>query len=215
MIDTGSFIALQVSQGLADHLNLTSVTSNISIEGYDFGATGVRLARINALEVGGVRQITREAAVSNRIESVAKEVGTAFEAILGMGFLAKRDVVIDYTTLQLNLDDRPRRRVAVDVPLEMVNFAPIVVGAADGKAIKFLVDTGAPSCVLDSATFALPANTFAERKIRVGAHTQRVRCLGGDLSLNKPLGISGVIGNNFLKGYALSFNRGDDRLQLS
>ncbi|MBV8689806.1 MAG: aspartyl protease family protein [Candidatus Eremiobacteraeota bacterium] len=215
MIDTGSFIALQVSQALADRLRLTTVPSNISMEGYDFGKIRLKLARINSLELGGVKQATKEVAVSDRIAPVAEEVGTPFEAILGMGFFARRDVVIDYKALQLRLDDRPDSRGVIDLPLEIVNFAPIVPGSADGKAVKFLVDTGAPTCILDSTTFSLKANTFAEREIRLGDRTQGMRCLGQDLTLNKPLGISGIIGNNLLKQYAVSFNHADDRLELS
>ena len=132
-----------------------------------------------------------------------------------MGFFARRDIVIDYTTLQLRLDARPDRHTVIDVPLEIVNFAPIVPGAADGKAVKFLVDTGTPTCILNSATFGLKANTFSEREIRLGSRSQRMRCGGQDLTLNKPLGISGIIGNNLLKQYAVSFNRADDRLELS
>lgn len=213
MIDTGAFTRVQISRSLATRLKLATASSGESAQGYAYGRTAVERAK-TSVAVGQVSEDAEVTVVGTTLESVAKQVGTPFEALLGWGFVRERPCRIDY----------PRRRFAFGAPpvagsaelrYREVNRAPIVDVVAAGKHIAMLFDTGAPTCTLESRSFGIAPNTFRDVEYTFAGTTATLRTLGRDLAVNAALGIEGVIGTNALERYAVAIDPSANRIILS
>lgn len=213
MIDTGAFARVQISRALATRLKLATTSSGESAQGYAYGRTAVEHAK-TSVAVGQVVVDDEVTVVGATLESIAKQVGTPFEALLGWGFVRQRPCRIDYSRRRFTFGAPPATG-STELRYREVNRAPIVDVVAAHKRSAMLFDTGAPTCALDSKTFGLAPNTFRDVEYTLGGTTATLRTLGRDLSLNAALGIDGVIGTNALERYAVAIDPSANRIVLN
>ena len=213
MIDTGAFTRVQISRSLATRLKLATASSGESAQGYAYARTAVERAK-TSVAVGQVVEEAEVTVVGTTLESVAKQVGTPFEALLGWGFVRERTCRIDYPRRRIAFGGAPAVGTTV-LHYREVNRAPIVDVVAAGKRIAMLFDTGAPTCTLEAKTFGIEPNTFRDVEYRLAGTTATLRTLGRDLAANAALGIQGVIGTNALERYVVGIDPGDSRIVLS
>jgi aspartyl protease len=216
LVDTGSFMPLEISHRLARRLRVTLRPTDQIAAGYDFEKTRVFEGSV-ALRIGAFRErSTTAAVVGDTLEQTERLVGTPFDAVIGWGFLRKYYTLIDYRLQRFQFDARPftGRGYRIAVRFRDENDAPLIDGSVDGKPTTLLLDTGAPHCTLDSVTFALPPRALVERSLTIGDSTQRLQVFARDMSVNRPLGVDGIVGTNLLDRYAVAIDPHDGLVEL-
>ena len=134
--------------------------------------------------------------------SVASQVGTAFDAVLGWAFLSRWNIAMDYRQRLLDFGGTPLTPAegAVTLPFADIGGLPVVTGRIREQAVQLLLDTGAPTCNVDTRLVPdLRAGALVEHELQLADHRFSVHWRVKDLSaLHSALGSLGVIGNNLL-----------------
>lgn len=219
LVDTGSSSPLQLSARLAGELQLALVSDpSRTVRGLDGRRLAVQRATITTFVAGGGvdRDIQAEVA-ADRIESIAAQVGTPFDVILGWGFLSRSDFTLDYRQRVLRLDDGPAppsgRGLAVGYLV--VNRLPMVPARWGGRDIQLLLDTGAPMCNIDADFAHAEAGSVVSQDVVLGTTTLALQWRAKDLSVMRTaLGAAGALGNNLLGRYAVHVDTRNRRIHL-
>lgn len=210
LIDSGSFRTVELSSTFAQELKV-SLTETTRVarryEGKDFY---LKSGRIDSLIVGDYEKRNVEIdVVEGDIENISRQVGTNFEAILGWGFLSQFYTLVDYKNLSLQFSETPldRGTEKMSINYTVVNNAPVVKGTADNQAISLLFDTGAPMCNIDISLAGAPQGEKVSKEVLLDKNALPLEWRVKDLTaIKKSLGCAGVIGNNFLRSYAVYFD---------
>lgn len=210
LIDSGSFRTVELSSAIAQELKV-SLTETTKVarryEGKDFY---LKSGQIDSLIVGDYekRNVGIDV-VEGDIENISKQVNTNFDAILGWGFLSQFYTLIDYKNLSLQFSESPfmTGKEKLSINYTVVNNAPIVKGIVDNQAINLLFDTGAPMCNIDASLAGAPKGEKVSKDVLIDKNTLPLEWRVKDLSaIRKSLNCAGVIGNNFLRNYAVYFD---------
>lgn len=213
LIDSGSFRNVQLSGTLAEELHLPLTDTETVARRHEGKDLHLRNGRLATLALGGFEQ--RDVAVhviDGDIENIARQVHTDFQVILGWGFLSQYYLAIDYVHLTMQWGESP---LNLGTPkwktgYAVVNNAPVVDGSVEGRKTRFLFDTGAPLCTIDSSLAGENSAGRVTKSATVGNNTFVVDWKVKDLSaVRNSLGCFGVLGNNLLKNYALYFDPKD------
>lgn len=211
LVDTGSSLPLQISNRLARRLHLPLHRTDEVVSGYDFEKTRVYESTAS-LALGSFAQDDVAVQVAgDTLERTASLVGTRFDAVIGWGFLRDYYTLIDYRLRRFRFGPAPFAGDGYRLAMRFreVQRAPIVDGEVDGKPTALLLDTGAPTCSLDAATFALPMRAFVQSDVTVAGSTLHLRTLARDMTVNRPQGIAGILGTNLLDRYAVAIDPHD------
>jgi predicted aspartyl protease len=210
LIDSGSFRSVQLSGALAGELHLPLMDTETVARRHEGKDLHLRSGRIGTLALEGFEE--RDVAVQvieGDIENIARQVHTDFQVILGWGFLSQYYVAIDYVHLTMQWSDSPLNLGAEKwkTGYAVVNNAPVVDGLVDGRKTRFLFDTGAPVCTIDSSLAGESSAGAVTKSATIENNTFSVDWKVKDLSaVRKSLGCLGVLGNNLLKTYAVYFD---------
>jgi hypothetical protein len=209
LIDSGSFRSVQLSGGLAAELHLPLTDTETVARRYEGKDLHLRSGRIHTLALGEFEQHdVAIQVIEGDVENIARQVHTDFEVILGWAFLSQSCIAIDYPRLTMQWSDTPLNLGAEKwkTSFAVVNNAPVVDGMVDGQKIRFLLDTGAPKCTMDTSLAGENSAGAITKSATVNGTTFSVDWKVKDLSaIRKSLGCLGVLGNNFLKTYAVYF----------
>jgi predicted aspartyl protease len=209
LIDSGSFRSVQLSGALAEELRLPLTDTETVARRYEGKDLHLRTGQIATLVLGEFEQ--HDVAVhviEGDIENIAKQVHTDFQVILGWGFLSQFCIAMDYVHLTMQWSDSSLSLGTErwKTSFAVVNNAPVVDGVVDGQKIRFLLDTGAPTCTMDTSLVAESSAGPITKSATIEANTFSVNWKVKDLSaIKKSLGCLGVLGNNFLKTYTVYF----------
>jgi predicted aspartyl protease len=209
LIDSGSFRSVQLSGALAEELRLPLTDTETVARRYEGKDLHLRSGRIATLALGELEQ--HDVAVhviEGDIENIARQVQTDFQVILGWDFLSQFCIAIDYVHLTMQWSDSPLSLGTEKwkTNFAVVNNAPVVDGMVDGQKLRFLVDTGAPSCAIDTSLAGESSTGPIRKSATIEANTFSVNWKVKDLSaIKKSLGCLGVLGNNLLKTYTVYF----------
>jgi hypothetical protein len=202
LVDTGSVRGLQLSSALAGALGLAAVPTGRTTERYD-GAHALLGTRVSILALAGLELADVEASVSpGDIETISRQIGEAFDAILGWPLLGARPFVIDYAGRTLELRDE-RGAAGIVLPLEVGRALPVTAGSLAGEGLTFLVDTGAPHCNVDvSLAGGAEPGSRIELPFEVGGRAFTTSFRVRDLApMTRGVGARAVIGHRFLAAY--------------
>jgi hypothetical protein len=211
LIDSGSFRRLQLSASLARSLDLSLTRADTVARRHQGKEVYLQSGRVEKFKIGNYEKSNVDVAViEGDIETIAAQVGTRFDAIIGWGFLSQFCVRLDYRNRLLRWSDAPLavKPGRLRLPYSVVNGAPVVEGMMGDQKVKLLFDTGAPMCNLDSA-LASDARTGdrVTQGISLGDRSFSIEFRIKDLSvIRKSLGCVGVIGNNWLADYSIYFD---------
>lgn len=210
LIDSGSFRALQLSSTLAQELKIPLVQTTTVLRRYEGKDFFLKSGQIDKLIVGNYeKQKAAIDVVEGDIENISKQVGTNFEAILGWGFISQFYTRIDYKKLSMQFSESPleSQKGKLKLNYSVVNQAPVVIGTVDNRAVNLLFDTGAPMCNLDVSIAGAPKNEKVSKELQIANHKISLEWRVKDLTaIKKSLDSVAVIGNNFLKSYAVYFD---------
>jgi hypothetical protein len=220
LVDTGSASGLRLSERIAHELRIElQPISNAKVRGLDGKVLEVQRGRLASLELGDMSLGPTDFEVTgSRIETIARQVKTPFEAVLGWGLLARSDLELDYPgrTLRLGQDASQASALAA-LPLPYVDpkGVPVVQGLVGGQSVRLLFDTGAPMCNVD-ATLVREANgEVVERQLSIGSWSGMVRWRVKDLTVTRQvLGSAATLGNNLLSRHVVNFRVRDQTLVL-
>lgn len=209
LIDTGSASPVRLSLRLAQELKLPlEPVPSAMVQGLDGRRLSVRLGSVETLELGGVTVQTVEIEVAgDRVESVAAQVGTPFDVMLGWAFLSRYNFVLDYRKRLRVLSHRaipapPGPGAAI--PYSIVNRLPVVQAKVAGQDVQLLLDTGAPMCNLDASFAQTSAGQIVSCELLLGGRSLAVDWRVKDLAVTRQaLGTVGALGNNLLGLYAV------------
>lgn len=211
LLDTGSSSTLEMSPALAQELAIPlSADTQRTIRGHDGRAFPAQWGRADSVSLAGyvVRNVSFDVP-GDRVDGIAQEVGTPFRLIVGWGFVSRFRMLLDYTHRSIEVSDLPitRRHARLTVDYDDDHLVPVVHARMDTMALRLLVDTGAPMCSLGPERAGGPVLQPAERKIRLGRARVGAEWRVQDLSvIRRGLNCDGVIGNNLLSRYAISFD---------
>jgi predicted aspartyl protease len=211
LLDTGSSSTLELSPSLAADLAIPLISdTQRTIRGHDGRGFAAQWGRADSVSLAGyvVRNVPFDVP-GDRVDGIAREVGTPFRLIVGWGFVSRFRMLLDYAHRRLEISDLPiaRRRARLTVTYDDDHLVPVVRAQMDSMALQLLVDTGAPMCSLSPERAGGPQLMSAERKLRLGRARVSAEWRVKDLSvIRRGLGCDGVIGNNLLDRYAISFD---------
>ena len=211
LLDTGSATPLRISATLAHRLRLQlSPDPRASVQGLDGKRQPVQRGMLDTLQVGQavMQQIAVEVA-GDRIETIAAQVGTAFDVVLGWGFLAQQSFTLDYRLRQWQIGARAGDdAAAIRIAYAVVQRLPVIKTEIDGRETLLLMDTGAPMCNLDiTLAGAVAAGSVVSRVLRLGTMERSIEWRVKDLSVpRQALGTVATLGNNLLGQYRVFFD---------
>ena len=208
LIDTGSSSSVRLSARLAQALGLVLVTDARSVvQALDGRRLAVQRTAVDTLAVGDWVESNFEVEVAgNRIESISAQVGTSFDAILGWGFLSRRNFMVDYRRRVLRFGESPQQPAPKSVPISytVVNRLPVIAGLWDQRPLKLLLDTGAPMCNIDTLFAGVPTGEIISKDLILGSMNLPIQWRVKDLAVTRQaLGSAGTLGNNLLRQYAV------------
>ena len=212
LLDSGSSTALRLSARLAARLNLAlTPRPNAFVQGLDGRRISLQQGRIQRFTVGAITQDAVEVEVAGeRIEGIAAQVGTAFDAVLGWGFLSRQYFVLDYPARRLLLAASPSDPTVMQgtqVPVVTTQGLPTLQGRIDDAPVQLLLDTGAPMCNIDQASAGAPIGSIVSRQLTVGGLQLPMQWRVKDLSAQRrAVDSAGTLGNNFLMRYSIAFD---------
>jgi predicted aspartyl protease len=210
LIDSGSFRTIQLSETRARELNLSLTETSRVAKRYEGRELRLKKGRIERFALGGFEQRAVEVdVIEGDIENIASQVKTKFDVIIGWGFLAQHQTIVDYKTSTLRFGKSPITQGQEKMSFEysVINGVPVVNGALDGQPIKLLFDTGAPSCNLDPSVAQASVGERVTREVMIGGNKLGLEFRVKDLAaIKQSLGCSGVIGNNLLDRYEVYFD---------
>jgi aspartyl protease len=221
LIDSGSFRAVQLSSTLAQSLKLALTKTGKASRRYEGKEVYPTSGRIESLTIGDYERRDVEVdVIEGDVENIATQVGTKFDVILGWGFISQFHMLLDYQRLSMRFGKRPPSAGASAISLKysVVNGAPIVRGniAPSNEEAGLLFDTGAPMCNLDLDLANAPKGAKVSREVTLAERRFTLEFRAKDLTaIRKPLGCSGVIGNNLLRQYAVYFDPDAKVIHLS
>jgi predicted aspartyl protease len=219
LVDTGSSSALRLSTRLARQLQLPLAPHpTATVRGIDGRPNPVQRGTLATLALGtlDLREQPFEVA-GDRIETISAQVGTAFDAVLGWGFLSRRNVVLDYQRRLLQFGDatQPPAGPNSAVAYKVVNGLPVVNALLGGRNVTMLIDSGAPMCNIDIAEAGAVAGNIVTRELQLGSMRQPVEFRVKDLTImRRSLGASGTLGNNLFDRRVLRFDVGQQTLGI-
>jgi predicted aspartyl protease len=194
----GNFILDTGAEGLV--LNLTyfrNYTTNIK-DGDPGGITGnaaTLQTRVDKLSLGPVSYYKVESDLVN-LGHIENNKGIKILGLLGMQLFKQFEMIIDYekSVIYLHLMSRKERNIYksdmlqdtaayTTVPIDIVENKILMYGYMAGKKLRFIIDTGAESNVLDSR---LPNKVFdnviiSRRVVLTGSGDKKVDALYGDM----------------------------------
>lgn len=154
LVDTGGLNLL--TPAAAARLGLAA-SGKLAIGGAGEGNADVAFARGHALTVGAVELAAPVFYVVD-FTTIADVEGVDFDGLVGFEMFQRLAVRIDYPARQLTLMQRdgwtPPEGGAIAVPFELTDRTPVVVGAVDGLATRFAIDTGARNSLTVNTPFA-------------------------------------------------------------
>jgi len=211
LVDTGSSAAVRVSERMAQRLRLDlKVDPASSVTGLDGRRLALQRGRLETLTVGdlALRQVEVEVA-ARRIEDISAQVGTAFDVVLGWGFLSRYHFALDYPKRQLRFsaDPLPPSAQGLAIPYFTMNRVPVVnagIAGIAGQSVQLLVDTGAPMCNIDAAFANTAIGQIVSRELVLDGKPQPVEWRVKDLAVTRnALGTVATLGNNLLGRHTL------------
>jgi predicted aspartyl protease len=220
LVDTGSASGLRLSERLAHELQIElRPIPGTKVRGLDGKVLETQRGRLGSLDLGDLSLGPTDFEVTgNRIETIARQVNTPFDAVLGWGLLARSDLTLDYPgrTLRLGQDASSARAVAtLSLPYADTRGVPVVQGLVGGQPVRLLVDTGAPMCNLDAALVREAKGEVVERTLLIGTWSGMVRWRVKDLAVtSQALGSAATLGNNLLSRHVVDFRVLDQTLIL-
>jgi hypothetical protein len=204
LIDSGSFRAVQLSSTLARDLGLALTGTPRMAVRQDGKPLFLKTGRVDRIAVGGHEKRNVEIdVIEGDIESIARQVGTAFDAILGWGFLSQYHTVLDLKNLSMQLSTTPvpLGPFTFDMSYVVISGVPVIKGAIGARDARFLFDTGAPMSNLDLGVAGAPNGEKVLKEVFLGHSRVALEFKVKDLKvIRKSLGCVGVLGNNLLKG---------------
>ncbi len=220
LLDTGSSAAVRLSTRLAQDLQLVLVAdAKATVQGLDGRRLAVQSGTLDTFSLGDARD--KDVAVEvagDRVESVSAQVGTPFDVMLGWGFLARYNFILDYRKRELRFSEGalpPPSSQGAAIHYSIANRLPVVTARIAGQDIKLLLDTGAPMCNLDAAFAQAPPGRIVSRELVLGGKPLAVEWRAKDLSVTRQaLGTSGTLGNNLLGLHAVHVNTRDQTITL-
>src|SRR5262249_587015 len=131
LIDSGSFRAIHLSSTLAQSLKPALTQTDKMAKRYEGKDLSLASGRIDSLAIGDYEQRDVEVDVSEGdVESIAAQVGTKFDVVLGWGFISQFHLLLDCRRLSMQFSARPLAAGASAFSLKysVVNRAPVVRG---------------------------------------------------------------------------------------
>jgi predicted aspartyl protease len=219
LIDSGSSSPVVLSSRLARMLAIRLAEDKQStIRGLDGKTYVLQRGRIDTLRLGSYQRRAVEIQVAgDRIETVAKQVRTSFDVILGWGFWSEGYLLLHYPQRFLRFSETPipMGDGKIAFPYAAVNRVPVVKGIFDGTEVNLLFDTGAPMCNIDAGFAKAPLNKKVAREFTLGGQQLALEWRVKDLSVTKKsLNNVGTLGNNFLSRYAVYFDTKNKVIRL-
>ncbi|MFO1183554.1 MAG: aspartyl protease family protein [Bauldia sp.] len=215
LIDSGGSRGVQVSETLARELGLSLSATAETTRRLDGSIRPVMAGTAESFTLAGSRFAPQTVAVAgDDIEAIAKQVGFAFDVILGWPFLGARPFAIDYPGRRFQSGALP---AAGDLLLKLLAArAPVTEGTVAGTNARLLVDTGAPMCNLDASLAGGAAiGTIVTRPLVLAGRGLEAAFRVRDLApIRQGLGATAVIGHNVLKAYRFSFDPSDGAIRL-
>jgi len=211
LVDTGSASGLRLSERIARELQIElHPVPGTTVRGLDGQVLEVQRGRLASLELGNMTLGPIDFEVTGtRIETIARQVKTPFDAVLGWRFLARSDLELDYPkrTLRLGQDlSSPRALATISLPYADTKGVPLVQGLVGGQPVRLLVDTGAPMCNLDAELAREAKGEVVERQLSIGTWSGMVRWRVKDLAVTRQaLGSTATLGNNFFNRHVVHF----------
>ena len=210
LIDSGSFRTLQLSSTLAQELKIPLTETTKVVRRYEGKDFYLKSGQIDSLGVGNYKgQKVAIDVLESDIENISKQVNTNFEAVLGWGFISQFYTEIDYKNLSMQFGKSPLKshKDKLSINYAVVNNAPVVKGTIDNQAVNLLFDTGAPMCNLHVGIAGAPKNEKVLKDLQIDSNKFSLEWRVKDLTaIKKSLNSVAVIGNNFLKSYAVYFD---------
>jgi predicted aspartyl protease len=206
LVDSGSFRTVQLSSTIVERLHLQTTESDRSSSRYEGGPQRMFKARVRSFTVGPLESTDLDAVVvPDDIERIATQVATAFDVVLGWGFLSRQAVMLDFASRTLRFNEPvPPRAPKFSWPYETKNGLPIINGEIEGKPTTWLFDTGAPICNLDPSLAVSQIGDRLQIAASVAGQNVSIQCRIKDLGpLRASTGVDGVIGMNLLREYAV------------
>lgn len=143
--------------------------------------------------------------VENALRAVDPEI--CFYGSVGLDFFGKAPILLDYGRCEMTVDPDVDLRTAERIPLNIGAFSTVSVGLDDG-AHKFVLDTGANTCILSAELSGKIAasplegspGVYVLPKITVGARSFcNINAAFADISqIRAKAEVDGVIGGQIL-----------------
>jgi hypothetical protein len=207
LIDSGSFRAVEVSSTLARELSLPLADTTKVARRYGGKDFYLKSGLVDRLQVGDFESRQAEIdVIEGDIENISKQVNTDFAVILGWGFLSRFYATVDYKNHVMQFGESPLApgQGEWSVSFSVVNNAPVIQADLANQPVSLLFDTGAPMCNLDVGLAGVAANEKVSKEVQIEKRRFLLEWRVKDLSaIKKSLGCGGVLGNNFLKEYAV------------
>jgi hypothetical protein len=231
MIDFGDPFALQLASSFVEAQGLAPKASGKRFRYADGTEFELLEGIVGDVVIGGVAlaEVTYGSA-PGEIDGVAAQVGTPFQAAVGWGFFGERRFLLAYAAgkVRLDLEACPDAPDAV-VERDDLNPYLIAAGRIDGRAVRWLIDTGSPVNVLDRSVFddvragatPAPIDHVAGRleghalPLKIGAWRDTQVFTTEDLGALAPLGAHGILGAPFLESVMLCHEPGEGTLRLT
>jgi len=204
MIDTGSFRKVQISGTLAKKLNLKLEPTGVKMSRIDGTVLELMKGKTESFTMGNYSASGIDADVTEGdIERVAAQINTPYDVIVGWGFLSKYFVTIDYRGKRLAFSEAaPTETEGLTVPFKTFHGAPLIDAEVDGKSMKALVDTGAPTCNLDMPLTKGNQNNLETHSLKAGPLSLDIEFRPRNLDpIKQGLGAEAVLGNNLIGRY--------------
>lgn len=202
MIDFGDPNVLQISSQFVINEGIQVEKTNAVAKDMFGNTFDINKGIANEVVIGNWVDVNVEFSSSpNEMESVAKQINTKFEAVVGWGYFSKYYTEIDYKSNIFKLYwEKPENKKVLFSSLYNKNSnylsVPVMINS---KEENLIIDTGSPVTVFHSEFYN--ENGRENLSFDIGNKSFSLEPQAQDLSILKQLNAVGIIGGDFLVEY--------------
>lgn len=217
MIDFGDPNILQISSTFVKKKNLQVKETNMEARDINGNSFKVNQGTLNEVKIGNASEKNILFSSSpNEMESVSKQIGTIFNAVVGWGYFKQHFVTVNYSKKEFLLR---KNTPSISNPKSTVMYPenssyliiPIVINGVNTKAI---IDTGSPVSVIDAkfqSSLEKDVNgmNVGELEVQEQFHAQDLSMLS---AIDKNAKV--ILGGTFLEKYQVHINPKEHKIIL-
>lgn len=213
MIDFGDPNVMQLSSTYVADNKLEVQKSNAVMMDIQGNSFSINVGTIDKVKIGLHEEKDVEFSSSpGEMESVSKQIGTDFHAVVGWGYFKNYYIELNYANRQFTLRDNPMKLEQVAYEISLVDNPSYLIFRIEvaNEEIGVLLDTGSPVSVIDKNF-----NYESDSSVRLGGKEASINFYKEDLSVLADMDVKAILGGEFMSDYILHIHPKEQQIYFT